>query len=89
MCGCLLHAPTGDLVRNPGMCPDWESNPQAFGSLPGAQSTELHQPGPATDINIPNDIIVGVSFLPPLSSSQWLIYYCLVTQVLRSKGREG
>ena len=24
--------PTGDLARNPGMCPDWESNPQPFGS---------------------------------------------------------
>ena len=24
MCGCLLHAPTGDLACNPGMCPDWE-----------------------------------------------------------------
>ena len=25
-------APTGDLARNPGMCPDWESNRQPFGS---------------------------------------------------------
>ena len=24
--------PTGDLVRNPGMCPDWELNWQPFGS---------------------------------------------------------
>ena len=24
--------PTGDLARNPGMCPDWESNQQPFGS---------------------------------------------------------
>ena len=23
--------PTGDLARNPGMCPDWESNLQLFG----------------------------------------------------------
>ena len=23
--------PTGDLFRNPGMCPDWESNQQPFG----------------------------------------------------------
>ena len=27
MCGCLSSAPpTGDLARNPGMCPDWELN---------------------------------------------------------------
>ena len=26
MHGCLLHAPTGDLAHNPGMCPDWELN---------------------------------------------------------------
>ena len=45
MCGCLLHTPTGDLANNPGMCPDWESNRQPFGSQAGAQSTEPHQPG--------------------------------------------
>ena len=27
-------APTGDLARNPGMCPDWESNWQPFGLQP-------------------------------------------------------
>ena len=37
--------PTGDLVHNPGMCPDWESNQQPFGLQAGAQSTEPHQPG--------------------------------------------
>ena len=35
-----------DLALNPGMCPDWESNRQPFGSQANAQSTELHQPGP-------------------------------------------
>ena len=41
------HAlPTGDLACNPGLCPDWESNPQPFGSQAGAQSTEPHQRGP-------------------------------------------
>ena len=38
-------APTGDPARNPGMCPDWESNQRPFGSQAGAQSTEPHQPG--------------------------------------------
>ena len=27
-------APTGNLAHKPGMCPDWESNWQPFGSLP-------------------------------------------------------
>ena len=46
MCGCLLcTAPsTGDLAHNPGMCPDWESNWQPFGSQASTQSTEPHQP---------------------------------------------
>ena len=39
-------SPTGDLARNPGMCPDWESNQQPFGSQARTQSTELYQPGP-------------------------------------------
>ena len=26
MCGCLLCAPYWGLARNPGVCPDWESN---------------------------------------------------------------
>ena len=37
--------PTGDLAHNPGMCPDWELNPEPFGSQAHAQSAELHQPG--------------------------------------------
>ena len=48
MCGYLLHAPYGDwedLTCNPGMCPDWESNQQPFGSQAHAQPSELHQPG--------------------------------------------
>ena len=39
----LVPPPTGDLVCNPGMCPDWESNHPPFVSQAGAQSTE--QPG--------------------------------------------
>ena len=34
-----------NLAHNPGMCPDWESNQQPFGSQAGTQSTEPHQPG--------------------------------------------
>ena len=50
MCGCLLCIPTGDLACNPGMCPNWESNWQPFGSQAGTQSTEPHQPGQETDL---------------------------------------
>ena len=46
MCGCLSYVtPTGDLAYNPGVCPDWESNQQPFGSQAGAQSTAPPQPG--------------------------------------------
>ena len=38
--------PTGGLAHNPGMCPDWESNQQPFGSRAGTESAEPHQPGP-------------------------------------------
>ena len=37
--------PTGDLARNPGMYPDWESNWQPFALQAGTQCIELHQPG--------------------------------------------
>ena len=40
---------TGDLARNPGMCPDWELNQQPLGLQAGAQSTEPHQLGKAKD----------------------------------------
>ena len=35
----------GTLARNPGMCPDWESNPLPLGLQASVQSTEPHQPG--------------------------------------------
>ena len=45
-CVVASHVPpTGDLARNPGMCPDWESNLQPFHLQAGTQSTEPHQPG--------------------------------------------
>ena len=37
--------PTGNLVSNQGMCPDWELNQGPFGSQVGTQSTEPQQPG--------------------------------------------
>ena len=33
-------SPTGDLDRNPGTCPDWESHWQRLGPQAGTQSTE-------------------------------------------------
>ena len=35
-------SPAGDLTCNPGMCPDWESNQQPFGSQASVQSTETY-----------------------------------------------
>ena len=37
--------PTGNLVCNPGMCPDWELNWWPSGSQAGTQFTDPHQPG--------------------------------------------
>ena len=46
-CVITFHVPpTGDLARNPGMCPAWESSQRPFGSQASTQSTEPHQPGP-------------------------------------------
>ena len=45
-CEVAFHAPpTGDLARNPGIHPDWESNRRPFGLQAGTQSTEPHWPG--------------------------------------------
>ena len=45
-CVVVSHIPsTGDLARNPGMCPDWELNWQPFGLQASAQFIEPHQPG--------------------------------------------
>ena len=45
-CVVSSHVPsTGDPARNPGLCPDWESNWQPFGSQAGTQFTESHQLG--------------------------------------------
>ena len=44
--------PTGDLAHNPGMCPDWESNQQPFGSQGATHSTGPHQPGPKLRLSI-------------------------------------
>ena len=44
---------TGDLARNPGVCPDWESNWQPFGLQVDTQSTEPHQPGLFSTVSKP------------------------------------
>ena len=43
VCLPLMHK--RDLARNPGMCPDWESNQRPFGLRTSTQSTEPHHPG--------------------------------------------
>ena len=37
--------PTGDLARDPGMCPDWESNQPPFGPQASSESSEPQWPG--------------------------------------------
>ena len=45
-CVVVSHVPpSGDLARNPGMCPDWESNQQHFGLQACILPTEPHQRG--------------------------------------------
>ena len=34
MCGSFSRAPYWGHARNPGLCPDWESNQRLFGSQP-------------------------------------------------------
>ena len=47
------HAPpTGDLVHNPGMCPDWELNQQPFGSQAHAQSLSYTSQGSTPLLNV-------------------------------------
>ena len=63
--------PTGDLAHNPGMCPDWESNWQPFGSQAQAQSTELHQPRLYT----------------PFFNGRFFIRVCVMGRLGQSQGR--
>ena len=42
----------GTWARNPGKCPDWESNQRPFGSQAGTQPTEPRQPGQSSRIFI-------------------------------------
>ena len=37
--------PDQGRTRNPGMCPDWESNPGPFAVQDGTQPTEPHRSG--------------------------------------------
>ena len=50
--------PTGDVVCNPGMCPDWEFDLLPFALQAGTQSTELHQPGQNNLFNRENDCAI-------------------------------
>ena len=75
------HAPpTGDLARNPGMSPDWDSNQRPFGLQAGAQSTEPHQPG----LYLYDDFIILV-LLQNLSNSPMKICTFSSTYILPKK----
>ena len=66
-----LSPPNGDLVCNPGMCPNWESNQRPFSLQAGTQSTEPHQPGVFLNkqlkINIPKSQLQGGNTLVPFN----------------------
>ena len=52
-CVVASHTPqSGDLARNPGMCPDWDLNRQPFGLQADTQSTEPQQPGLCLNFSI-------------------------------------
>ena len=53
MCGASQVPPSGDLARNPGMCPDWELDQRPFGSQASTKSTEPHQVGLTRFLKIP------------------------------------
>ena len=53
---------TGDLARNPGTCPEWELNPEPFGSQAHTQSAELHQPGHRNDFTTGSLVICYLLF---------------------------
>ena len=50
--GLPCTPPAGDLARNPGLCPDRESNWWLFGLQAGAQSTESQQPGLNSELSL-------------------------------------
>ena len=80
--------PTGDLVCNPGMCPDWESNRRPFGSQAGTHSTEPHQPGPLSFFCLVIKIfkitcIISIVF--PLYNMPWMLYSKLIVSCINIK----
>ena len=50
--------PTGDLAHNPGMCPDWESNPLRFGSHRLALNPLSHTSQGQTDFSKSIQIVI-------------------------------
>ena len=71
----------GNLAHNPGLCLDWESNLQPFGSQAYAQSTELYQSGLCpppkfkTNFSCGFGCCLGFSLpLPGFGESLWLCH---------------
>ena len=64
--------PTGDLARNPGMCPDWESNQRPFGSQAGNQSIEPHQSGLSTIL------LLVLLIIATLTGVRWYLIVVLI-----------
>ena len=61
--------PTGDPAHNPGVCPGWESNLQAFDLNASTQSSEPHQPG-LFELNLQSPLIRDAFSCPNRMSAQ-------------------
>ena len=76
---CVLAScapPTGDLARNPDMCPDWESSQRSFGLQAGAQSTKPYKQGL---LFFPEEQIVWrktgwEKYFPSEKSNKWTVW---------------
>ena len=52
MCGYLLHAPTGDPARNPGMCLDGESTSNTLAHRPALSPLSHTSHGPGHSLSL-------------------------------------
>ena len=77
--------PTGDLARNPGMCPDWESNWRPFGSQAGTHSTEPHSQSSIFILKMNRSLAKGMEHLWKFQESAKLkLYLCLLYITFRN-----
>ena len=79
----LMCLPTGNLACQPGMCPDWDSNQQTFGSKAGTQLTEPHQPGLCYFFQVTTNCLDDLN--NSLENVQHIYYVILLNDINKSK----